>query len=68
MILLFCHMLLYVLDAIFLDRVWKLIITLHDKIKYEKIPYDIIRESAKTSKLLSGKIDNNIFQEKKYYF
>ena len=27
-----------------------------------------IRESAKTSKLLSGKIDNNIFQEKKYYF
>ena len=67
MILLFYHMLLYVLDAIFLDRVWKLIITIHDKIKYEKIPYDIIRESAKTSKLLSGKIDN-IFQVKKYYF
>ena len=40
-----------------------------DKIRDEKLRYNINREAAKISALLSGKIDNmNIFQAKKYYF
>ena len=31
--------------------------TIYDQIRYEKLQYDINREAAKTSALLSGKID-----------
>ena len=37
-----------------------------DKIKDEKIQYDINREAAKISALSSGKIYMNILQAKKY--
>ena len=36
-----------------------LIITTHDKMKNEKIQYDINREAAKTSALSSSKIDKH---------
>ena len=40
-----------------------------DKIRHEKLRYNINREAAKISALSSGKIDNmNIFQVKKYHF
>ena len=43
--------------------------TIDDKIKDEKLQYDINREAAKISALSSGKIDKYdfIFQVKKYY-
>ena len=40
-----------------LEKIWKLIITIDDKIKDEKLQYNINREAAKISALLSGKID-----------
>ena len=47
---------LYVLDVIFLERIQKLIMTTEDKIRNEKLQYDINREVAKISEWLSGKI------------
>ena len=42
--------------------------TINDKIKYEKLQYDINREAAKISALSSRKINSmNILQVKKYY-
>ena len=43
--------------------------TIDDKIKNEKLQYDINREAAKISALSSGKIaiNMNILQVKKYY-
>ena len=40
----------------FRKNLLKLIITVGDKIRNEKLQYDINREAAKTSALLSGKI------------
>ena len=40
-----------------LERIQKLIMTTDDKIRDEKIQYDINREAAKISVLSSGKID-----------
>ena len=42
--------------------------TIDDKNRDEKLQYDINREAAKISALLSGKIDKyeNFLQEKKY--
>ena len=42
--------------------------TIDDKIRDEKLQYDINREAAKISALSSGKIDKlNVLQVKKYY-
>ena len=42
--------------------------TTDDKIRDEKLEYDINREAAKVSAISSGKIDKmNILQVKKYY-
>ena len=40
-----------------LERIQKLIMTIHDKVRDEKLQYDINREVAKISALSSGKID-----------
>ena len=40
-----------------LERIEKLIMKIDDKIKDEKLKYDINREAAKMSALLSGKVD-----------
>ena len=56
MILLLHQRTLYVLDVIFLERIQKLIMTIEDKIRNEKLQYDINREVAKISEWLSGKI------------
>ena len=40
-----------------LDRIWKLVIAIDDKIRDEKLQYDINREAAKISALLSDKIE-----------
>ena len=40
-----------------LETIWTLTITIEDKIKHEKLQYDVSREAAKISALLSGKID-----------
>ena len=56
MILLLHQRTLYVLDVIFLERIQKLIMTIEDKIRNEKLQYDINREVAKISDWLSGKI------------
>ena len=40
-----------------LERIYKLIMTIEDKIRDEKLQYDINRETAKISGLSSGKID-----------
>ena len=51
-----------------LQRIWKLIMTIDDKIRDQKLKYDINREAEKISALLSGKLINmNIFHVKKYY-
>ena len=51
-----------------IKRAYKLTMTFDDKIKDEKVKYDIDREAAKISAISSGKIDNiNILQAKKYY-
>ena len=51
-----------------LEIMYKLIMTIDDKIRDEKRQYDINREEAKISALSSGKIINkNILQVKKYY-
>ena len=42
-----------------LERILKLIMTIDDKIRDEKLQYDIIREKAKISALSSGKIDKH---------
>ena len=40
-----------------LERIWKLIMTIDDKIRDEKLQHDINREPAQILALLSGKID-----------
>ena len=40
-----------------LERIWKLIMTVDDKISDEKLQYDINRKSAKISALSTGKIN-----------
>ena len=40
-----------------LERIQKLIITINDKIRDKKLPYDINRVAVKISALSSGKID-----------
>ena len=51
-----------------IKRTYKLTMTFDDKIKDEKVKYDIDREAAKISAISSEKIDNiNILQAKKYY-
>ena len=40
-----------------LDRVKKLIMTIDDKIRAEKLQYDVAREAAKISELSSDKVD-----------
>ena len=40
-----------------LQRIWKLIMTIDDAVRDEKLQHDINREAAKISALLSGKID-----------
>ena len=40
--------------------------TIDDKIRDEKLEYDINKEAAKISALSSGKIDKYILQVKKY--
>ena len=41
--------------------------TIDDKIRDEKLQYDIKREGTKISALSSGKIDKYILQVKKYF-
>ena len=41
------------------EKIWKLVMTIDDKIRDEKLQYDINREPAKKSALLFGKIDTN---------
>ena len=41
------------------EKIWKLVMTIDDKIRDEKLQYDINRERAKKSALLFGKIDPN---------
>ena len=51
-----------------LERIWKLIMTIDDKIRDEKLQYDVNREAAKISALSFGKTDKyDILQVKKYY-
>ena len=51
-----------------LERIWKLIMTIDDKIRDEKLQYDVKREAAKISALSFGKTDKyDILQVKKYY-
>ena len=42
-----------------LEAIFKLIITIDDKIRDEKLQCDINREAAEISVLLSGKVDKN---------
>ena len=42
-----------------IKRIWKLIIAFYNKIRDQKLQYDINRIAAKISSLLSGKIDKN---------
>ena len=50
-----------------LERISKLIMTIDDKIRDEKLQFDINRKAAELSALSSGKIDMNFLQAKKYY-
>ena len=50
------------------ERIWKVIMTIDDKIRDEKLQYNINKKAAKTLALSSGKIINmNISQVEKYY-
>ena len=49
-----------------LEKIWKLIITIDDKIRDEKLQYDINREAGKISALSSGKIDKYEFLTGEY--
>ena len=42
-----------------LEAIFKLVITIDDKIRDEKLQCDINREAAEISVLLSGKVDKN---------
>ena len=42
-----------------LEAIFKLVITIDDKIRDEKLQCDINREAAEMSVLLSGKVDKN---------
>ena len=50
-----------------LEGIWKLIKITDNKIKDEKLQYNINREAEKISALSSGKTDKYILQAKKYY-
>ena len=51
-----------------LGRIWKLIMKFDDKIREEKLQYDITRKTAKISASSSGKIDKYEYLiAKKYY-
>ena len=52
-----------------LERIQKLIMTNDDKIRVEKLEYDINKEAVKISAISSGKIDINMntLQMKKHY-
>ena len=52
-----------------LERIKKLIMTNDDKIRVEKLEYDINKEAVKISAISSGKIDINMntLQMKKHY-
>ena len=41
----------------FLEKIWKLIMIIDEKIRDEKLQHDINREAAKVSALSSGEID-----------
>ena len=56
MILILHQIIFYILDAIFKKKK-KLIVTIEDEIKDEKLQYGINREAAKISALSSGQID-----------
>ena len=56
MILILHQIIFYILDAIFKKKN-KLIVTIEDEIKDEKLQYGINREAAKLSALSSGQID-----------
>ena len=55
MMLVLHHILLYILDPLVIERIWKLIMTIGDKTRNENIQYDINSEAAKTLALSSGK-------------
>ena len=55
MMLVLHHILLYILDPLVIERIWKLIMTIGDKTRNENILYDINWEVAKTLALSSGK-------------
>ena len=55
MMLVLHHILLYILDPLVVERIWKLIMTIGDKTRNENILYDINWEAAKTLALSSGK-------------
>ena len=52
-----------------LERTCKLIMTVDDKIRYEKLQYNVNREAAKISALSSGKTDKyeHLTGEKYYH-
>ena len=45
-----------------------IIMIIHDKIRDEKLQYDINRNAAKKSPLLSGKIDKYVFLTSEEYY
>ena len=51
MIVLFHQLILCVLDAIFFERISKLIMTIEEKIRDEKLQFGINREAAKVPAL-----------------
>ena len=51
-----------------LESIWELVMTTDNKIRDEKLQFDINKEGAKTSALSSGKIDKyKILHVTKYY-
>ena len=48
-----------------LEKIYKLLMTIDDKIRDEKLQCDVNREAAKTSSLSSVQIDMNVLQTKK---
>ena len=51
-----------------LEGIKIIIMTIDDKIRDEKLQYDVDREAVKILALSSRKINMNILQMKKYYF
>ena len=48
-----------------LEKIYKLLMTIDDKIRDEKLQCDVNREAAKTSSLSSVQTDMNVLQTKK---